>query len=339
MFRFSLFMSDLLKAMTHKYVRRIPKGVTKTGATKYIYYYAGQEGHGQGIAHESEIVQGASFAFGEHGKTRYHAHISKIDGDKVTVRYDDGAKKGQEETMTKKQFQALVHGEHKESIKQAKEKAEKQLKDFQTGKEKGVKVKQSTLDKLETQVNKLKGITGDKIEEPSAQDTEEIKQYKDTVKKLVEIYKTLSTITLDKKKIFSSDAVDVQSASTFLNALNSDKYKDKSPQEIADAIGKIHAKNLESEDDLPRDEALFAYSLMQPESVFHRPEVTIVSSFDKADWTNRIKPALSKMGMAHHVDTLNFKGMPQGQVKYMIPISLLLKKPDALNTLKEIFSE
>ena len=155
MFRYSSFLDTLLKAMTHKYIRRVPKGVTKTGKTKYMYFYAGQEGHGQGVAHESELVEGASFAFGEHGKTRYHAHISKVDGDKVTVKYDDGAKKGQEETMTKKQFQALVHGEHASSIKQAKEKAEKQLKDFQAGKEKGVKVKQETLDKLAQRVKNL----------------------------------------------------------------------------------------------------------------------------------------------------------------------------------------
>ena len=158
MFRYSLFLDTLLKAMTHKYIRRVPKGVTKTGATKYMYFYAGQEGHGRGIAHEEELVTGASFAFGEVGKTRYHAHISKVDGDKVTVRYDDGAKKGTEETMTKKQFQALVHGEHATGIKEAQAKSEKQLKDFQAGKEKGVKVKQSTLDRLAQRVANLKDL-------------------------------------------------------------------------------------------------------------------------------------------------------------------------------------
>ena len=158
MFRYSYIIDSLLKAMTHKYVRRIPKGVTKTGATKYMYFYAGQEGHGKGVAHEEELVTGASFAFGEHGKTRYHAHITKVDGDKLTIKYDDGDKKGTEETMTKKQFQALVHGEHATGIKQAKEKAEKQLKDFQAGKEKGVKVKQETLDKLEQRVKNLDAL-------------------------------------------------------------------------------------------------------------------------------------------------------------------------------------
>jgi hypothetical protein len=172
MFRYSLLITDLLKALTHKYVRRVPKGVTKTGATKYVYYYAGQEGHGKGIAHENELVTGASFAFGEHGKTRYHAHITKVDGDKVTVKYDDGDKKGTEETMTKKQFQTLVHGEHATGIKQAKEKAEKQLKDFQAGKEKGVKVKQSTLDKLEQRVKNLDELTT-QDEEPTSQETQE----------------------------------------------------------------------------------------------------------------------------------------------------------------------
>ena len=158
MFRYSLFLDTLLKAMTHKYVRRIPKGVTKTGKTKYMYFYAGQEGHGKGIAHENELVTGASFAFGEHRKTRYHAHITKVDGDKVTVRYDDGEKKGKEETMTKKQFQSLLHGEHKESIKQAQSKAEKQLQEAKTHKERGVKFSDKTMSKLESQVNKLKGI-------------------------------------------------------------------------------------------------------------------------------------------------------------------------------------
>ena len=159
MFRYSLFLDTLIKAMTHKYIRRVPKGVTKTGATKYAYFYAGQEGHGKGVAHESELIEGSAFAFGEHGKTRYHAHISKVDGDKITVKYDDGAKKGQEETMTKKQFQDLVHGEHKEAIKQAQTKAEKQLKDFKAGKEKGVKVKQETIDKLEQRVKNLDALT------------------------------------------------------------------------------------------------------------------------------------------------------------------------------------
>ena len=164
MFRYSFLIDSLLKAMGHKYIRRVPKGVTKTGATKYMYYYAGQEGHGKGVAHESELVTGASFAFGEHGKTRYHAHITKVDGDKLTIKYDDGDKKGTEETMTKKQFQSMIHGEHSTSIQSAKEKATKQLKDFQAGKEKGVKVKQETLDKLEQRVKNLDALTAKKEE-------------------------------------------------------------------------------------------------------------------------------------------------------------------------------
>ena len=171
MFRYSILIDSLIKAIGHKYIRRVPKGVTKTGATKYAYYYAGQEGHGRGVAHESELIEGSAFAFGEHGKSRYHAHISKVEGDKITVKYDDGAKKGQEETMTKKQFQALVHGEHKEAIKQAQTKAEKQLKDFQAGKEKGVKVKQSTLDKLEQRVKNLDALTTKKEEAPKEKST------------------------------------------------------------------------------------------------------------------------------------------------------------------------
>jgi hypothetical protein len=39
MMRFTEIADDLIKAIGHKYVRRIPKGVTKTGAIRYIYFY------------------------------------------------------------------------------------------------------------------------------------------------------------------------------------------------------------------------------------------------------------------------------------------------------------
>ena len=84
MFSFYSVILDLIKARTHKYIRRIPVGATKTGATKYRYFYHGQEGHGQGIAHESELVIGASFAFGE-GDNKYHAHITKVDGSNIII--------------------------------------------------------------------------------------------------------------------------------------------------------------------------------------------------------------------------------------------------------------
>jgi hypothetical protein len=111
MFNYTQFTNDLIKAMTHKYIRRVPKGVTKTGKTKYMYYYAGQEGHGKGIAHDEELVHGASFALGS-SSNRYHAHITNVTGDNVTVKYDDGTKKGQQETMTKKQFRSMVQKTH-----------------------------------------------------------------------------------------------------------------------------------------------------------------------------------------------------------------------------------
>ncbi len=337
MFRYSFLIDSLLKAMGHKYIRRVPKGVTKTGKTKYMYFYAGQEGHGRGIAHEEELVTGASFAFGEHGKTRYHAHITKVDGDKLTIKYDDGDKKGTEETMTKKQFQALVHGEHKEAIKQAQVKAEKQLKDFQAGKEKGVKVKQSTLDKLESQVNKLKEISGDNA--ITKKKEEYITKYKNTVKNLVDVYKVIGALTQDKKMpVFSSDAVDVQGATQFMDALKSDKYKDKSGQEIAEELGNQHAKDyFDTTDALPKDASLYAYSLNQHDSHVHNPQVQLVANFNKEDWANRIKPMLSSAGISPQLVNLNFEGQPFGKVKYTMPVKLFLDKPENLNTIKEIF--
>lgn len=103
MLSFYTFAIDLIKARTHKYIRRVPIGATKTGGTKYMYYYQGQEAHGQGMGHESELVEGSSFAFGE-GENRHHAHIKAVDGDKVTIEYDDGAKRGKKKHYLKLSF-------------------------------------------------------------------------------------------------------------------------------------------------------------------------------------------------------------------------------------------
>jgi hypothetical protein len=226
MFRYSSFLDTLLKAMTHKYIRRVPKGVTKTGKTKYMYFYAGQEGHGQGVAHESELVEGASFAFGEHGKTRYHAHISKIDGDKVTVKYDDGAKKGQEETMTKKQFQALVHGEHKESITQARDKSKKQLERFQEMKDKGANVKESTLIKLSSHVQKLQAIL-DLYTEPAKVEASWMSEKE---QKLFEKQNNLFNLLKDDKvlsAVLNTKDTDLNLVPFLINILHATlKYKD-----------------------------------------------------------------------------------------------------------------
>ena len=157
MFSFYKVILDLLKARTHKYVRRVPIGATHTGATKYKYYYQEQAGHGKGLGHESELVKDASFAFGE-GENKYHAHIKSIDGDNLTIEYDDGAKKGQRETLSKTEFQNRIHKEHATSIERSHERAKKQLATFQQMKEKGHKVKDSTLDKLKAQVNKLDSL-------------------------------------------------------------------------------------------------------------------------------------------------------------------------------------
>ena len=158
MFSFYKVILDLLKARTHKYVRRVPIGETHTGATKYKYYYQGQEGHGKGLGHEEELVAGASFAFGE-GENKYHAHIVLDAGDRISLKYDDGDKKGQTVIMTKNEFRNMLHREHSKGLKQAQVNAKKQLKHFQDIKEKGAKVKQSTIEKLTRKVQDLQDLT------------------------------------------------------------------------------------------------------------------------------------------------------------------------------------
>jgi hypothetical protein len=154
MFSFYKVILDLLKARTHRYIRRVPIGATHTGATKYKYYYQDQAGHGHGLGHEEELKEGASFAFGE-GENRHHAHIKAVNGDKLTIEYDDGDKKGTKETLSKTEFQNRIHKEHATSIEQAKQKAKKQLESFEQMKTRGAKVKQTTIEKLKAQVDKI----------------------------------------------------------------------------------------------------------------------------------------------------------------------------------------
>ena len=281
MFRYSFIADQLLKALTHKYIRRVPKGVTKTGATRYMYYYAGQEGHGKGVAHESELVQGASFAFGEHGKSRYHAHITKVDGDKLTIKYDDGDKKGKEETMTKKEFQALIHGEHKESIKQAQSKAEKQLQEAKTGKERGVKFSDKTMSKLEERVKNLQGLT---------QKQEQVKKEE----------KKKTTPKKKETKASEDDIVKNVTKETIGSVLNTDLLKFASTDKNRERLTGINV-NLESK----RFEAIDGYVM----KLIDFPEgftVDIVGSKEFINNTCCIPPKLVKIMAKHAGSRISF---------------------------------
>lgn len=76
------FAAQLMKGAGHKYIKRVPVGTTKGGATRYRYYYEVQ--HGSGIHNEDHFVEGAAFRF-EGG----HYHVEKVDGDTLTIKHDE----------------------------------------------------------------------------------------------------------------------------------------------------------------------------------------------------------------------------------------------------------
>ena len=238
MFSFYKVILDLIKARTHKYIRRVPIGATHTGSTKYKYYYQEQAGHGKGLGHESELVKDASFAFGE-GENRYHVHIKSVDGDKLTIEYDDGDKKGQKETLSKTELQNRIHKEHATSIKQAHEKAKKQLATFEKMKEKGAKVKDSTLNKLKAQVEKLDSLETKKPETPQNQRVAKILDSVKTIKELDDIAKSLSNNKNNVGVVMYQEPMLDEDTRDFADDDEKNLY------EVQDLLKELRTKNIE----------------------------------------------------------------------------------------------
>lgn len=100
--------SELEKGIKHKYVRRIQN---KTPPPKWRYFY--DVGGGQGLGHHEEMKEGAKFKV-EGG----HYEIVGVDGDSVKIRHDET---GEEKTVSKEKLKDILHGHHKERIKQRSE--------------------------------------------------------------------------------------------------------------------------------------------------------------------------------------------------------------------------
>ena len=92
----------LAKGAGHKYIKRIPIGMTPTGRTKYRYIY--KETHTVGGKHlldEAHLKVGSKLMLERGDGKQVHAHITAVNGNKVTIEYDDGSRKGETKTLTK----------------------------------------------------------------------------------------------------------------------------------------------------------------------------------------------------------------------------------------------
>ena len=148
---FTEWVDSLLKAAGHKYIKRVP--YTSGGKTRYRYiYHVTHTAGGKHVLDPEHMVQGAAFMLSSAKGSEVHAHITKVDGDMVTYRLDDGPKKGDLVTESKSKLAARLNEEHgvHEALAGAREKQAKVVADLKArgASDKQVAREQARLERL-----------------------------------------------------------------------------------------------------------------------------------------------------------------------------------------------
>jgi len=149
---FSAWALDFLsKAAGHKYIRRIP--YTSGGKLRYRYIYkVTHTAGGKHALHEDDVTVGAAFMLGTDKGSEVHAHVKSVDGDKVTVEYDDGPRKGEKETMSKRDLLSKLDAAHgiSQALQSEREKQAKVISELRAkgASEKQIAREQARLDRL-----------------------------------------------------------------------------------------------------------------------------------------------------------------------------------------------
>jgi hypothetical protein len=139
LFKHLLLLVDLLKGKGHKYIKRVPVGVDKkTGRTRYRYVYnVTHKVHGKHIDDHDNMKVNSKYMFHSEAGEEVHVHVKKVNKDgSLVLMYDDGDKKGEEFTMTKKELAQKLREEHGIEEK-FKEKREKVKRDLEIARKKG----------------------------------------------------------------------------------------------------------------------------------------------------------------------------------------------------------
>ena len=132
LFKHLLLLIDLLKGKGHKYIKRVPVGVDKkTGRTRYRYVYnVTHKVHGKHIDDHDNMKVNSKYMFHSEAGEEVHVHVKKVNKDgSLVLMYDDGDKKGEEFTMTKKELAQKLREEHgiEEKFKEKREKVKRDL--------------------------------------------------------------------------------------------------------------------------------------------------------------------------------------------------------------------
>ena len=150
---FSAWVDLLFKAAGHKYIRRIP--YTRGGKLRYRYIYkVTHTARGKHALHEDDVTVGAAFMLGTDRGSEVHAHVKSVDGDQVTVEYDDGPRKGEKETMSKRDLLSKLDAAHgiSAALQSEREKQAKVVAELRASgaSEKQIAREQARLDRLGT---------------------------------------------------------------------------------------------------------------------------------------------------------------------------------------------
>jgi hypothetical protein len=102
----AVYDAQISKGAGHKYIKRVPVGTTKSGATRYRYYYEVQ--HGAGVHNEDHFVEGSAF---KHDGG--HFHVKAVDGDTLTIVHDET---GQSKKVSRKALVEMLASHHGKAL-------------------------------------------------------------------------------------------------------------------------------------------------------------------------------------------------------------------------------
>jgi len=152
LFNFGSWVSDLIKARGHRYIKRIP--YMSGGKRRYRYIYKVTHTHrGKRAFHEAHLVQPTAYKLHTEAGAEFHGHITAVKGDQVTYRIDDGDRKGESVTVSKSDLLSQLNEVHDIAGKESAER-EKLRSQIEIAKQKG---SEKQVKRLEERLARLGG--------------------------------------------------------------------------------------------------------------------------------------------------------------------------------------
>ena len=155
MFSFGLWVDTLVKAVGHKYIKRIP--YQSRGKRRYRYIYKVTHSHqGKHAFDEAHLQVGTAFSLNTKAGEEFHGHITKIEGDKISYRIDDGPEKGTVKTTSKQKLLAKLNDVHdiENQLTSERDKLRNQIKEAREN-----KASEKQIARLEARLKRLGGET------------------------------------------------------------------------------------------------------------------------------------------------------------------------------------